>query len=384
MKQTAPLAWIELSRSALIHNLESLTKLAAGRPLAVSVKANAYGHGLVKIVGMLADRTDIEYLTVHSLEEAVDCRELGWTNRIMILGPIPHDCLDAVVHYSLEPVVFDLPTLSRLGKLGDRKHQQILTHLKLETGTNRQGITLAELPKFAEIYKRHRSLKRPYGASTHFANIEDTTQHDYAQAQLRNFKQITAEMGRLGIKPIVRHTAASAAMILFEKTRFDLVRPGIAMYGHWPSKETYLSYRLLGGENEIFRPVMSFKSRVTQIKDLQPDSFVGYGCTYRTTSRTRLAVVPVGYFDGYDRELSNKAYLLIKGKRAPVRGRVCMNLIMADVTDIKGVSQGEEVTLMGRSGSEEISAEQLAGWANSINYEILARLSPGLPRVVTR
>ena len=189
-------------------------------------------------------------------------------------------------------------------------------------------------------------------------------------------------MAELRIKPTIRHTACSAALILFDKTRFELVRPGIALYGHWPSKETYLSYRLAGGANDIFQPVLSWKTRITQIKDVPPDSFVGYGCTFRTTARTRLAVLPIGYSDGYDRSLSNLAYVLIRGRRAPVRGRICMNLTMVDITDIPGVRLEDPVTLIGEQKREQIGAEQLASWSGSISYEILARLSSHLPRFV--
>jgi alanine racemase len=194
---------------------------------------------------------------------------------------------------------------------------------------------------------------------------------------------MVARMKALGIGPTIRHTACSAALLLFDKTRFELVRPGIALYGHWPSKETYLSYRLAGGHNDILKPVLSWRTRVTQVKDVPADAFIGYGCTYRTTSRTRLAILPIGYSDGYDRSLSNLSYVLIKGKRAPVRSRVCMNLTMVDVTDISGVKLEEPVTLIGTDKKEMITAEQLAGWAGTINYEILARLSPNTVRVLT-
>ena len=378
------LNWIELSRSALRHNVRSLAKLARGRTLAVAVKANAYGHGLPEIVRMLVALPEVDYVSVHSLEEAAACRESGWDRRIMLLGPVARQCLDAVLEYDLEPVIFDRQTLSGLGKMADRHSRQIRTHLKLETGTNRQGITEKELPAYARIYKRHPGLRGPYGASTHFANIEDTTNHEYAQYQLTNFNHMVKTMGHLGIRPTVRHTTCSAALILFEKTHFQLVRAGISAYGHWPSKETYLSYRLQGGRDNLFQPVLTWKTRVTQIKQLPADTFVGYGCTYRTTSPTRLAVLPVGYYDSYDRGLSNQAHVLVNGKRAPVRGRICMNLVMVDITDIRGVRLGDEVTLLGRSGNGIVSAEQLAQWAQTINYEILARLSPAIPRIEVR
>jgi alanine racemase len=383
MKEPQLLNWIELSRTALENNINALSRLAGNnRSLAVSVKANAYGHGIPEIVSVLSSLDQVEYLTVHSLEEALGCRQSGWSRKIMILGPISPDNIDAVFEHDLEPVIFDRDTLNRLGKLGDRTKSPVRTHLKLETGTGRQGFTEDELKSVAAIYKKYPFLKAPYGASTHFANIEDTTNHEYAEYQLTRFNNYMKLLKKLKITPQIRHTACSAALILFDKTRFELVRPGIAAYGHWSSKETYLSYRLSGGKNNMFQPVLSWKCRITQIKTLPPDSFIGYGCTYRTTARTRLAVLPIGYYDGYDRSLSNLGYVLIKGKRAPIRGRICMNLVMVDITDMKGVKLHDEVTLIGRNQKETITAEQIAGWAGTINYEILARISPMIPRFV--
>jgi len=382
MRLSSPLTWIELSRSALDHNLDSLAELSGGRLMAVSVKANAYGHGLEPIVRLLSRRTDVTYLTVHSLEEAVACRDAGWSRKIMVIGPIATSDLEAVLELNLEPVVFDRETLAVLGKISKKAGKQVHTHLKLETGTNRQGITEKELASFATIYKKYQWLGKPLGASTHFANIEDTTSHEYAEDQLKCFHRMVATMSRLGIKPKIRHTAASAALILFDKTRFELVRPGIAVYGHWPSKETYLTYRLQGGNDNAFTPVLSWKTKITQLKNLPADSFVGYGCTYRTTAKSRLAVLPVGYYDGYDRLLSNRAFVLVGGKRAPVRGRVCMNITMVDVTDNKGVAMGDQATLIGTDDTEKLSAEQIADWAETINYEVLARLSPAIKREV--
>jgi len=384
MKKDGILTWVELSKSALVNNVKTLARMAGGRMTAVSVKANAYGHGLTEIVGLLKDMDEVAYLTVHSLEEAVACRESGWKKKIMVLGPLPLVGIAAVIEYDLEPVVFTREALAALGKISDKMKKKVPTHLKLETGTHRQGITEKELPAFAALYQKYPYLKKPLGASMHFANIEDTTVHEYAEYQLKNFNRLVKMMAGLGIKPKIRHTASSAALILFEHTRFELVRPGIAVYGHWPSKETYLSYRLEGGANNIFQPVLTWKTSVTQIKDVPADSFIGYGCTYRTTTPTRLAVLPVGYCDGYDRALSNRAYVLIKGRRAPVRGRVCMNLMMVDITDIGGVKLEDEVTLIGRDGSERITAEQLADWQGTINYEILSHISQALSRNVIK
>jgi alanine racemase len=380
MKTTHLLQWIELSRSALNRNLDNLSKLAKGRLMAPSVKANAYGHGLPEIISLLLERDDIPYVSVHSLEEAIICRQAGWDRKIMVLGPLPVDQADAALDYGLEPVVTSKELLSALGRWADKYKTKIPTHLKLETGTHRQGVTERELAGIIAIYKKHPHLVLQ-GASTHFANIEDTTSHEYAQFQLSNFNRLVAGLTRARLKPRYRHTASSAALLLFEKTRFELVRPGLAMYGHWPSKETYLSYRLQGRKNNILTPVLTWQTRVTQIKSVPADSFVGYGCSYRTTTPTKLAILPVGYYDGYDRALSNQAYVLIRGKRAPVRGRICMNLMMVDITDIPGVKLEEPVILIGKAKGERLTAEQLGSWAGTINYEILARLSPAIQRI---
>ena len=384
------LSWIELSRSNFHRNLDSLTRLAGGRTVAACVKANAYGHGIEQVIELLNERDDIGYVTVHSLDEAIECRLVGWRRNIMLVGPVPVASVEAVVAHDIEPVILNRETLEALGRVTKRLKKPVRTHLKLETGTNRQGVTEKDLRGFASLYKKYPTLGKPLGASMHFANIEDTTSHEYAQEQLRRYNGMVRQMASLGIKPAVRHTACSAALILFEKTRFEMVRPGISLYGHWPSKETYLSYRLEGGENDIFAPVLSWKARVTQLKDVPADSFIGYGCTYRTTVKTKLAVLPVGYSDGYDRGLSNLGYVLIRGKRAPVRGRVCMNLMMVDVTNIPGVKLEMPAVLIGRAdvaargkrGGDAITAEQLASWTGTIAYEVLARLSRGIPRVV--
>lgn len=378
------LNWIELSKSALDKNISSLSRLAGKKLMAVSVKANAYGHGLEEIVGRLKDNPKVNYLTTHSLEEAITCREAGWKKNILILGPVANENIEALADLCLEPAVFDLSFLEALGKFSEKYQIGFATHLKLETGTNRFGVTEKELPKFITAYKKYKHIGRPYGAYTHFANIEDTTDHSYADYQLKTFNQLINKLKSGNVTPKLKHTASSAATILFDKTHFDMVRPGIAVYGYWPSKETYLSYRLEGGSNDLFVPVLSWKTKVAQIKDLVADSFIGYGCTYRTTAKTKLAVLPVGYYDGFDRRLSNLAYVLIKGKRSPVRGRICMNIAMVDISDISGVKVGTEVILLGGSLKEKIDANLWGGWCGSINYEIISRISPQIKRILTK
>jgi len=351
------------------------------RLLAASVKANAYGHGLTQVVAILRELSAVEYLSVHSMSEAAECREAGWDRRILLLGPFINNEAKSILKLDIEPVICTLDALRAVGDISEQANRPILVHLKLETGTNRQGVREDELAGYAEIFKKFTYLKKPHGASMHFANIEDTTNHDYARQQLEKFVVMVDRMDALGIKPKIRHTASSAALILFEKTRFEMVRPGLSVYGHWPSKETYLSYMMEGGENNLFHPTLSWHTRITQLKKLDADSFIGYGKTYRTTAPTNIAILPVGYADGYPRSLSNKGYVLIRGCRAPIRGRICMNLCMVDITHIKRVKLYDKVTLIGKDKKEELSAEQIADWADSIQYEILARISPAIPRI---
>ena len=186
------------------------------------------------------------------------------------------------------------------------------------------------------------------------------------------------------LTPPVVHTACTAAAILFPKTHFSLIRTGIGLYGLWPSRETKLSAEIMNGSVPDLKPVLSWKTKVSQIKDVPSDSYIGYGCTYRTTRSSKIAVLPVGYADGYRRSLADSGWVLIRGRRAPILGRICMNLSMVDVTDIEEIQLEDEVVLLGRSGTEEITAEMLAQWMDTINYEMVTGISPLLPRKVVK
>ena len=376
---TMSLNWIDIDRAAILRNVANLGHLAGTRVMmAAAAKANGYGHGLAEMVTILR-ASPVAYLALHSAEEAETARHAGWDRRIMLVGGVAPEDIEAVLRLDLEPTIFETSMIQRLGRLCRHSELPVRVHIKLETGTHRQGLTRTELDHAAVALKKYPEITVA-GVSTHFANIEDTTDHAYAKGQLALFKQLVAHLNRKGIKPQTRHTACSAALLLFKDTYFDLVRPGISLYGYWPSRETYVSYRLGGGKNSILKPALSFYSRITQIKTIEPDSFIGYGCTYRTSARSRIAVLPIGYSDGIDRRLSNLGYVLIKGRRAPIRGRICMNLTMVDITDIPGVRLYDTVTILGRDGAEQISADTHADWCQTINYEILSRLSPLIPR----
>ena len=380
MKQTW-LQWIEIGRASLEHNIQQFRHLIGdSRKMTVVVKSNAYGHGLLE-VSRLAAEFDTDWLGVNSLEEARVLREGGIDLPVILLGYVPITGLRDAVANDLRLTVYNTETVEELVKITSKLKKDTFLHIKTETGVHRQGIKGEDLLPFVERIRKYPYLKIE-GLSMHFANIEDTTDHSYAQCQLEKFIEYVDLLGENDINIPIKHVACSAAAILFPETFFDMVRVGIGIYGLWPSKETYLSCIQDEREPVNIKPVLSWKTRVVQIKDVPEGAFIGYGCTYKTTRPTKLAVLPVGYYDGYDRHLSNVSYVLISGKRAPLRGRVAMNFITVDVTDISEARLEDEVVLLGTQGRERISAEHLASLCGTINYEIVTRINPKIPRIV--
>jgi alanine racemase len=378
------LSWVEINKKALLDNISQLCAfLKPGVKFAAVVKGNAYGHGIECITRLLKDHPKIDFFGVNSIEEAVVLKKEGVVKPIIILGYVSRSALPEVVSQGYHLVVYNKETLTALAKITTQQKKKVFLHLKIETGTYRQGVLERDLPKIASLVKENQRFLRLIGASTHFANIEDTTNHEYARFQLKNFHRALKILASLGLATSLNHCACSAALILFPETHFKLVRVGIALYGLWPSKETYLSHLEKMGRVELkLKPVLSWKTRIAQIKRVPKGAFIGYGCTYKTTAKSTLAILPVGYYDGYPRALSNKSYVLIRGERAPLRGRVCMNMLIVDITHIPGVKLEDEVILIGEDKNEKITADNLASLANTINYEIVSRINPCLPRKV--
>ena len=375
--------WIEIDRKALGHNLGLFRKLAGGKvKLMPVVKANAYGHGLEQVSGICAEE-GADYLAVHSIEEAHRVRRAGIELPVLIMGPVPISRSEELAGAGYEIVGYNIENLTAQGEAAKKLGKALKVHVKIETGTNRQGVAGDELTRVLDVIRKHPGLVLE-GVYTHFANIEDTTDHSYAMYQLERFCESMAEIEkRCGEIPL-RHASCSAAGLLFPEAHFDIIRTGIALYGMWPSRETYLSYMLKHGReaDDLLKPVMTWKTRVCQLKHVAKDSFIGYGLTYKATHDMTIAVLPVGYYDGYDRGQSNIASVLIRGRRAQIRGRVCMNLTMVDVSDIPDVQIEDEVVLLGRQGNEEVSADHLASHIGSINYEIVTRIGQDIPRIV--
>ncbi|MEW6456764.1 MAG: alanine racemase [Acidobacteriota bacterium] len=375
--------WVELDVASLKHNIDEFRRLV-GKNVEICgvVKANAYGHGLLEISKFL-EGNGIDWFGVNCLEEASCLRRNKVELPIIILGYVPPVDLKEVSENNFRITLYNEEVIEELGNVSSEINKKIFIHLKLETGTNRQGIRKENLGDFVKKIKKHKNLYIE-GVSTHFANIEDTTDHTYAMEQLERFREMAKIVHRNTENTLMKHTACTAATILFPKTYFNMVRVGIGLYGLWPSRETLLSSKRNGRRSITLRPVLAWKTRIAQIKNVSKGEYIGYGCTYKTTRNSKIAVIPVGYYDGYDRKLSNNSYALIKGMRAPVRGRVAMNMFMVDVTDIPGVSLEDEVVLLGRQGNEAITADYLASLCGTINYEIVSRINPLIPRITVK
>jgi len=373
------LTWIEIDTAGVRHNINAFRSiLPAGTSLMVVVKANAYGHGL-NVVGPIAAEC-ADWLGVNALDEALEIRALGIQKPVAILGHTEPDMLDAVVANDFRQVVYRADIAAALSRIAQNRKTSARVHLKLETGTNRQGIPLEELPGLARQIQSMAGLIIE-GAYTHFANIEDTLDPSFAQRQMEKFREALAILEEAGIRPPLVHAAATAGTLLYPETGFTMIRLGIGTYGIWPSRETQLAARERGRRITLM-PAMTWKTRVAQVKHVEAGEHVGYGLTFEARHRMKVAVLPIGYYDGYDRKLSNSGRALIGGHAVPVIGRVAMNMTMLDVTDIS-VQPDDEVVLLGRQGNAEIRAEELAEKIGTIAYEVVSRINPRIPRIAS-
>jgi alanine racemase len=373
------LTWIEIDTSAARHNIDSFRGiLPAGTGLMVVVKANAYGHGLEVYAPIAAEQAD--WLGVNALDEALAIRALGIQKPVAILGYTDKAQLDIVVANDFRQVVYRADIAEGLSKAAQSRNTSARIHLKLETGTNRQGIPLGELP---ELVQQIRSMPGLIieGAYTHFANIEDTLDASFAERQLDKFREALKTLEQEGVRLTQIHAAATAGTLLYPETGFSMIRLGIGAYGIWPSRETQLAARERGRRITLI-PAMTWKTRVAQIKTVEAGEHVSYGLTYQASHRMQVAVLPVGYYDGYDRKLSNCGRVLIRGRAVPVIGRVAMNMTMVDVTDV-AAQPDDEVVLLGRQGNAEIRAEELAEKIGTIAYEVVSRINPRIPRIAS-
>ncbi len=366
--------WLEIDKKAIIHNLKEIRKLIGNKvKLMAVVKSNAYGHGLVE-VAKIAEKAGAEWLGVDSLKEALLLRKSSITVPILVMGYILKENLAEAIDNNISLAIYNKATIEKIASL--KKSAKV--HIKIETGTARQGIYPDELADFIKLVKKSPKIQIE-GIYTHFANIEDTTDHSFAKEQLKKFNE-ALKIAKIENIKIIAHTACSAAIILYPETHFDMVRFGISMYGYWSSPQTFVSAQNLK-RNINLKPALVWKTRIAQVKKVKAGAFVGYGLTEKIAQDTKIAIIPVGYWDGYDRKLSSVGNVLINGKRCKIIGRICMNMFMVNVNHLPEVKIEKEVVLIGKQKREEIKVEEIAQKINTINYEVVTRINPLIPRV---
>jgi alanine racemase len=362
---------VEIDLSAIEQNLNEV-RSCAPKPLRVMavVKSDAYGHGMLPVSRKLA-QLGCEYLAVFRLEEAVRLREGGIELPVVVLmGLLPEERRDGV-GYGVIPMLHDVREIPELDAVARSKERVMDVHLKIDTSMGRLGIPEHHAETALDLLRSCGHLKLD-GMLTHLSAAEDPGEDSYTLKQVRKYKRILELAHRMGHRPTNNQVSNSAACINRLNTGSDLVRTGLALYGAAPSAEL--------GKRVRLKPVMSFHSSVVLVKQEPAGASISYGRTFITERPSVIAVLPVGYADGYFRWFSNRSEVLIRGQRAPVRGRVCMNLTMVDVTDIEGVRVGDPAVFLGRQGEETITAEELAQHAETIPYEIFTAIGAVNPR----
>jgi len=359
---------VEIDIGALQTNFQSIQKIVGQQVQVMAVvKSDAYGHGLLECAQALY-RVGARHFGVAEVWEGVALRRAGLEGEIIILLGGSPEAYEEIITHKLTPVVYDVDFITGLSHAAAGKSCEVGVHLKVDVGMGRLGVLPAEVESYVSLIKRLPGITLS-GLMSHFPVADETGAVEKTREQLSHFRNILAALQTKEAGPVVAHIANSAALIYFPDTHLDMIRPGISLYGYFPDASPVRAGNVFP-ELQL-QPVMSFKSRVVQIKELEAGCGISYGHTFVTRRKSRIAVVPVGYADGYLRRLSNRAEVLIGGRRAPVCGRVCMNATMVDITDLPPVHTGNEVVLMGRQENEEISADEIAQWLETISYEVL-------------
>lgn len=360
-----------LSREAALNRSVARGPVSAPGIIAV-VKANAYGHGAVRVARAL-EEVGAAWLAVADIEEGIELRESGTRARVLVFGALSVSDLEGVFEYDLTPTIASPAAGRALQSAARARDTRVRYHLKIDTGMHRLGFrhenirwTLPEL-----VDSSHLELEAVY---THFATA-DEPEHPLFDTQRLAFEAAVETLSDLGVRPQYRHAANSAALLRDSRVWYDFVRPGLLLHGVVPSPL---------GTTISLTPVMSLASRVVAVKGVRPGETVGYGARFTPDRPTTLAVIPAGYADGLDRRLENRAYVLIRGRRAPIVGAVSMDMLTADVTEIEDVNPGDEVVLLGSQGDsplQTLDAREMASAISSIPYEILCRLGSRVHRM---
>jgi alanine racemase len=379
------LTWAEVDLRAYAHNIKELKRItrSPARLMAV-VKANGYGHGSIE-VARTALKNGAERLGVARIDEAIQLREAGFQAPILIFGySLPH-LAEKLIQYDLAQTVYSFTTAKILSETAARKGKKIKIHIKIDSGMGRLGFLPNDRKSASsggspthnpirevEAITRLAGLESE-GIFTHFATA-DSADKTYANFQLERFLDFVDQLDQAGMAFPIKHAANSGALIDMPESHLDMVRPGIATYGYYPSDEVNKKVVAL-------KPVMRLKSKVIHLKAVPAGFNISYGITYQTRTPTTIATVPIGYADGLNRLLSSRGHMLLHGQRVPIVGRICMDLTMLDVGAVEDVALEDEVMILGYQGHESLSADELASSVNTINYEILTSIANRVPRI---
>ncbi|MBM7623320.1 alanine racemase [Sporohalobacter salinus] len=363
--------WAEVNLDNIKFNMQQVKSQISDETLMMAVvKANAYGHGAVEVANA-AIEAGADRLAVAVVEEGIELREAGFELPIHILGEVLPEQISLLAEYNLTPTISKLKTATELDKINAKLETKQKIHVKIDTGMGRIGVLPAEALEFIQKINSFPHLEIE-GLITHFAKADEENK-DYTKQQWEKFNDVIKEVESAGIQIPIKHCANSATIIDLPQMELDMVRAGIMLYGLYPSSEVDQNFQL--------KPALSWKARVVYLKELDEGHGISYGTTYITPDKTEIATIPLGYADGYFRLLSNKGEVLINGKRASIRGRVCMDQFMVEVTDIPDVNIGDEVVLIGQQENEEITAMELADLIGTINYEIVSKITKRVPRI---
>ncbi len=359
-----PKTFAEINLDALSHNLREVRKKTGNKSILAVVKANAYGHGAVKVSGRLL-QNGVSMLGVAFTDEAIELREAGIKAPILIFFDTEN--IDACLKYNLTSTVFDFNTAKKVSLEACRHNRQINVHIKVDTGMGRVGFDIKNALMTISKIARLKNIKLE-GLMSHFSDA-DLKDKRFAAQQLKDFKHLVKALKAKKTTFKYLHIANSAAVLSMPEAHLNMVRPGIMLYGYGYS------------ESDNLKPVLSLKSKILFLKKVPPGTPISYGRTFITKRRSAIATLPIGYADGYSRKLSNYGEVIINGKRAPVVGRVCMDTIMVDVTDISNVNKNSEVILIGHQGRQKITAQDIADKIGTIPYEVLTSIGERVKRV---
>jgi len=379
--QDSLLTWVTVDLRAIDHNLKEIKKLLEPETKIMAVvKSNAYGHGLFD-VSVQALKSGADYLGVASSDEALELRRKGIFRPVIVLGAVAKDDIAALIRNRVTLIAYNMESLRAIAKFAEVLREKAAIHLKIETGINRLGFRPKEMLlalKFIKRNERHLFLE---GFYTHLASVEELNK-SYTNEQLLEFEKALLELGRSEVQVPFISTAASAAATLLPESRYNVVRVGIEMYGLWPSRGVEAWTRKTKKTRKLhLKSALSFKTRLIQKTKVPSGAYVGYGCSFQARRPMMVGVIPVGYYEGYPRVLSNMGFALLKGTVVPVVGRDCMNMTMLDISRKPKSKIGDEVVLIGQSKSKKITAQDVADWAGTINYEIVTRIPDHIPRV---